>query len=72
MTFPRQTGADKYAICAVKKSLDHHDWIDPSRAHHPNDSNIGTILKPRNPGEVCCAVCSPVTAESENVGVEIF
>lgn len=72
MAFPRQTGADKYAISSMQKSLDHHDWIDSSRTHHPNNADVGTILKPRNPGEVCCPVRSPVAAEGEDVGVKIF
>jgi hypothetical protein len=61
---------DKNTIAAGKEGFHYHYGIHPTRAHNSYHPDVRGILKPRYPGEVSSAVCSPVAAKGYYVGLE--
>jgi hypothetical protein len=54
------------AVGAFGEGVDHQVGVDHPRAHYPDDSAVGGILNPGDPGQVGPGVGAPVAAESDN------
>ena len=44
------------AVCALKKSVQNKQGIDPARAHYPDNPDIGRVLKSARSGKVCSSI----------------
>jgi len=49
------------AVRTVTKGRQYEFRSDPGRAGHPDDPEIGRVLKPADPRQIRCTVTAPVT-----------
>jgi len=66
MAFSEVSTDHQNAIRTFGQGMDHKIRTDHSRAHHPDDPQIGWVLQTTDPSQVSSSVRSPRTQESKN------
>ena len=61
---------DQDAIRTLVKSVEQKARMDTSRAHQPNQADVGWILQARNPCQVGTGIRAPVAQKSNYPGPE--
>jgi len=67
MTVPNVSTTHHDAINALFESLENIAQRNPPGAHHPDDSNIGGILKAADPGQISAGISAPVAAKCDDL-----
>jgi hypothetical protein len=55
------SAGDPYTVGTVPEGRQYEFRRDPGRAGHPDDPEIGRVLKSANPRQIRCTVTAPVT-----------
>ena len=65
MTLTKMSPAHEYSVCSIEKSIQNEERVYPSGTHHPDDADIGRILKPGHACCICRRITAPVAQKSE-------
>jgi hypothetical protein len=58
----------KNTVSTLIKRIEQKPVMDPSGAHHPNQSDIGWILNPGYTGQIRSGIGTPVADKSDYLG----
>ena len=64
--------ADEHTVRAVLESLEDELRVDPARAHHADDTQVGRVLHARCPGQIRARIATPVAGKPDNGWIEAF
>jgi hypothetical protein len=71
MAIPDVSPSDQHAVAALGKGIDNECGVDTARAHDPNRSQVGRVLKAGDARQVSTGISAPVTQESNDSGFKI-
>lgn len=66
MTLSQVSAAHEDAVCSVDKTLHQEHSVYTPRAHHPDHTDMGRILKTRHPCRISRRIAAPVAQEAKN------
>jgi hypothetical protein len=72
MTIADVSPGHEHSVCAPLKGLEHEVRVDLSRAHDPDQLQVGRVLKTADPGQVRSGVSAPVACETNDLRIEAF
>ena len=66
LAFTEVSTTHKDAISPIDKPIHEEDGIYAARAHHPDDPDVGRILKTGHPSRISRCIATPMAKEAED------
>jgi hypothetical protein len=66
MTLSQVSATHKDAVCSLDKTIHQKHSVYTPRAHHPDHTDMGRILKTRHPSRISRRIAAPVAQEAKN------